>query len=1208
MTDTCPVMPWRVPQADPALVTALSRETGLSAMAARILIARGLTDAETVRRFLEPSLERDWLDPSVIPGMDEVADRVTRAVTDGERIVVFGDFDLDGISAAAVATRGLRALGADVSAVVPHRFREGYGLSAAAIDRVLTFDPRLVITVDCGISGRDEVRALIEHGVDVAVTDHHEPGDGVPDGVPVADPKLASGCPSRDLAGAGVALKLVQAVGIRLGRPDVWLDLTDLAMLGTVADIVPLHAENRALVAHGVARCRRSARVPIASLAAVAGVSLERFAADNVAFALAPRLNAPGRMADPAIALDLLLTDDPIEAERLAEALDEQNRIRQATESDLAEAAAAVAERTYGGERVLVLAGEGWHEGVKGIVASRFTSLYSVPTLLFTIDGGVARGSGRSVGSVDLFRAIESCSDLLDRFGGHEAAVGLTIQAERLDEFRRRLIEHLDALPAEQFRVDMAADAVVSLDELSTEMGAELALLEPFGHGNRKPLLVAPGVFMNGRSRVGRTGNHLKFVAFDGVSSVPAIAFRCRDIEELAAVDAAVDVAFELDVDEWRGQRRVQMIVRDVHPRPADHDAPAAELVDDLFARADEIMAREEYAGIEEAPSFHTKLAGVTFEGRQDALARLAPGSPLRLVRQPDNEYDPNACALFDPRGDQVGFFNRRLAAALAPAVDSGIEYDVEVTEVTGGDGDGRSLGVNVLVSRRDAISTAEHDEELRAERRAALAALSADALDAELTRAFIGDRPLHEAQSRSLAALASGANTLCVMATGRGKSLIFHLHAARTALRSARASVFVYPLRALVADQAFHLEEAFASVGLTVRTVTGETALGERDVAFQCLKVGELDVVLTTPEFLHYHADRFAETGRIGFVVVDEAHHVGLARAGHRPAYSRLGDAIERLGSPTVLAVTATAGDEVAALIRETLGIREVVLDPTVRENLLIEDRRAGSDKDGYLAGLAAKGEKIVVYVNSRDKSVQIARMLRKRVPELAMRTAFYNGGLSRSVRHAVERAFRSGDVRLVVATSAFGEGVNIPDIRHVVLYHLPFNEVEFNQMAGRAGRDGAAARVHLLFGEKDARINEVILSTLAPERTDLVVLYRVLRELQRAEGDGFEITNAELAEKCRRLEKGCSLDDRSVSAGLGVFRDLGLVTGEGHGAYRRLTVVPSAGKVELGESVRYAEGLDEIEQFQQFRERVLTASSEDLLVRFNRPILPTR
>jgi single-stranded-DNA-specific exonuclease len=209
--------------------------------------------------------------------------------------------------------------------------------------------------------------------------------------------------------------------------------------------------------------------------------------------------------------------------------------------------------------------------------------------------------------------------------------------------------------------------------------------------------------------------------------------------------------------------------------------------------------------------------------------------------------------------------------------------------------------------------------------------------------------------------------------------------------------------------------------------------------------------------------------------------------------------------------------------------------------------------------------------------------------------------------VRHAVERAFRVGEVQVVVATSAFGEGVNIPDIRNVMLYHLPFNEVEFNQMSGRAGRDGALSHVHLLYGERDARLNETILSSLAPERDDLAALYRVLRSLADSEGDGFEITNAELADRCRQIRRRFDLDERGVSSALGIFRDLGLVTGEGHGVYRRLTLVPTQEKVDLESSVRYAEGLDEIEQFGQFRRWALDAGPDELLERFNRPILPT-
>jgi single-stranded-DNA-specific exonuclease len=341
---------------------------------------------------------------------------------------------------------------------------------------------------------------------------------------------------------------------------------------------------------------------------------------------------------------------------------------------------------------------------------------------------------------------------------------------------------------------------------------------------------------------------------------------------------------------------------------------------------------------------------------------------------------------------------------------------------------------------------------------------------------------------------------------------------------------------------------------------------------------------------------------------VVDEAHHVGLARAGHRPAYARLGDALATLPSPVVLAVTATAPDDVASAIRADLGIEEVVLDPTTRDNLAISDRRGVEDKLAYVAGVAARGEKVIVYVNSRETSVKLARQLRTRVPDLEHSAVFYNGGMTRETRHAVERAFRDGDVTVVVATSAFGEGVNIADVRHVVLYHLPMGEVEFNQLCGRGGRDGRAATVHLVFGEKDARLNRMILESAAPPREDLGALYLVLKGLPTDDG-WVEITNAELAELANKRRGRSRLNDKGVSTGIGVFRELGLIASEGTGAYRRLTLLPAPeSKLDLEDSVRYAEGIDEIQSFEEFRRRALEAAADELLHAFDRPILPTQ
>ena len=1194
---------------------------------ARLLVSRGITEPEAARAFLVPDLDSAWRPPEELPNMREAVAEVAAAIREGKRIVVFGDFDLDGISATATATLGLRALDGDVRGIVPHRFREGYGLSAAALTRVLAEEPDVVVTVDCGISSAEEVRQLLEAGVKVVVTDHHEPGDALPVDIPVVDAKLAGrDAEGGDLAGAGVALKLVQAVGRELGRPEAWREFTDLASLGTIADVVPLLGENRALVVAGLARIAEHPRPGIAALAKVADVDLAKLRAEQVAFWLAPRLNAAGRMADPALALELLLTDDPEVAEEIASALDGHNRVRQAVEQDLFEEASAAARRELRpGDRALVLAGEGWHDGVKGIVAARLAQTFSLPTLLFSIENGVAVGSGRTVGRVDLYESLCGCADLVTRFGGHAAAAGVSLPAAELPRFRERLHTVLAELPEEDFFVETTIDAELALADLSLELDEELALLEPFGHANRRPMFATRGVFMNGRRRVGADKTHLRFDAFDGVTSLSAIAFRCRDIDRMAECCQAVDLAYELKCDEWQGKRRLGIQVKELVLRPSSPDAPAAELVADLFARAEEVLANaaEEYGGIGEAEAFHTKLAGVTFEGRQDIIARLAPGTPLRLVRQPENEFDRNACAVYDAAGDQVGFFNRRLAAALAPVLDAGVAFDVEVADVTGGEPDTnvtdrvaedrpRSLGVNVVVTRREAARAAADAVQTARERREELARLDASSLDGALARHFIGERQMHAAQTEALAHLAAGRNCLAVMATGRGKSLVFHMHAARRAIAAGEASVFVYPLRALVADQAFHLEESLAAIGVACRVLTGESAPTDRDSLFSDLADGSADVVLTTPEFLERHAPRFAESGRVRFVVVDEAHHVAMSRAGHRPAYARLGAALNELGSPVVCAVTATAGDEAAVAIRETLHIDALVADPSVRENLSLVDRRGAAEraeeKDAYLASLAARGEKVIAYVNSREQSVRIAASLRSRVPSLEWRVAFYNGALNRAARHAVEQAFRDGDITAVVATSAFGEGVNIPDVRHVALYHLPFNEVEFNQTCGRGGRDGAPASVHLLYGPRDARLNEMILSSSAPSRDDLALLYVTLKGLQReSAGEPFEVTNAELAERVRARDGRSKLNDKGASTGVGIFRELGLLTGEGSGSYRRLRVPEAADKVDLASSVRYAEGLEEVDEFTSFREWALGAAAEDLLARFNRPILPS-
>ncbi len=1097
---------WTAARRNPELERELAAGLGVAPLVARIMAARGIGSVEEGRLFLTPSLERDWADPLVIPGMREVADRVERAVRSGESIAVFGDFDVDGITSTCLLTEALRALGAQVHPFIPHRFDEGYGLSRAALDRVVeACSPSVVVTVDNGIAAKDEAPYLAELGIDLVVTDHHEASDKVPDGIPLTDPKLLSDGPSRELAGAGVALKLVQVLGARLGAPDLWRSLVEVAALGTVSDMMPLTPENRALVAAGIEQMRSTERAGYIALAAVSKTDLSTITADGLSFSLIPRLNAAGRMADPALALDLLLERDPVRASALAGQLESINQERRRIEADLTSEALGLVEKSYDGGRVIVVGGEGWHEGVKGIVASRLTNRYHVPALLFSIENGQARGSGRSVGSVNLFDAVERCSDMLIRFGGHAGAVGVTLEAARLDEFRGALERVLAEVPAEDFVDKEEIAATVDLSELDIATIEEIGRLEPFGQGNKVPLLAAEGVTMSDRAIVGKTGEHMRFTATDGASSVPAIMFRAPHIDQLCACESVVDLVFQANAERWQGRVKPKLMIKDIIVRGADAGDPADE-------------------GAEQA------------------------GEP---AAKPDAGPSP---------------------VVPAPAIAS-IPVD--------------------------------------AARRSTLAGLSYEELTRSLIHAFIGAATPHRAQLEVLDALKQGESTLAVMGTGRGKSLIFHVHAAREAILRNRSSVFVYPLRALVSDQAFHIGETFARLGIRVAVLTGETPADQRAEVFAALARGTVEVVLTTPEFLAIHADRFAEGGRVGFVVVDEAHHAGLAKGGAREAYLDFPEVLSKLGNPCVLATTATATPEVASELEGVLPCRRTVVDDAVRENLELEDDRDLANRENRLVSIVATGEKCVIYVNSRDQTIALARTLRRRVPERARSIAFYNAGLAREERTRVEEAFRADDLTCIVSTSAFGEGVNLPDIRHVVLYHMPFGSIEFNQMSGRAGRDGSPATIHLLYSTRDAHINERLLDALAPQREELVTLYRALQTMWRSHrgrtGEGsFAASDVDIAQMCLAIDARTPVDERSVSAGLAIFEELEFLSVEGFDEGRRIRMAENPGRVTLTRSIRYLEGLRSRTEFSAFRNWALEASASDMLTRINRPITP--
>lgn len=615
----------------------------------------------------------------------------------------------------------------------------------------------------------------------------------------------------------------------------------------------------------------------------------------------------------------------------------------------------------------------------------------------------------------------------------------------------------------------------------------------------------------------------------------------------------------------------------------------ASSFVADAFARSETFLEREPFAGIGDAHSFYTKIVGVSFEGRQDSIAGLREGYALDLVRQPDNPKDPNAIAVRYGTM-QLGFLRAQIAKHVAPIVDAGTLYRARVASLTGADARGVHRGVNIFVWRdRDGADERSSEQ--------ARAAWSGDAR--RIREALIGDHDPHQAQHDVLARVDAGKNVLAVFGTGRGKSFCFQFPAALRALERGQKTLVLYPLRALANDQHDALTRKLDPFGVRVLRANGSISAQERDELFAALQDGSWDVILATPEFLSFHREAFAGPSAPSLVVVDEAHHI--FESSHRAAYGRLGATIASLGAPQVLALTATAGNDAFAHVARELKIDAWVIDPTVRKNLDVVDARNTKDKIAYLREIFGRSndEKGIVYCMSRPEAQKVADRLRSTLGDVVM---FYHAGMPTADRLQVEKFFRDGALRVVVATSAFGEGIDMPDVRHVVLYHLNFDFTEFNQQAGRAGRDGDAAQIHLLFGDADRRINEFIIDRAAPTLPVLRELYRGMRGL--ASGGTLRSTYVDIA-RTLDLDKA---NDATVGAALRIFEEAGLVELGTDDDGRFVRFLPVDGKVDLTSNERFAEGEAERESFARFVELALTAKPAALLRILNRPIYPDR
>jgi len=575
---TAPSMPrrraaarWvRAPQPDAVAVRALQDALNLPAALCALLVARGQSDADAARRYLRPQFEA-LHPPELLKDLDVAVARLRRALTDGETILVHGDYDVDGMCSSTLMTRALRALGGRVTPFIPDRMADGYDLGPAGVQAALDAGATVVLTCDCGTSAVASVAALQAAGVDVIISDHHLPGGPLPPAHAVLNPRRPDDTsPDKDLAAVGVAFKLALALTRAMGgNENVVLNMLDLVALATVADVAPLRGENRIFVRRGLPMIRESRSAGLRALVRAAGLDAKEITAGRVGFILAPRLNALGRIGKAIDGVHLLLGDREDEANQVARRCEELNRERQELDRRiLDEALRRVGtldlDRTWG----LVLHGEHWHPGVIGIVASRVVEQTGRPAVLIAVQDGIGKGSGRSIPAFDLHGALQACGDLLIKHGGHRAAAGLTIDAGQLDVFSARFNEVArERLTADDLVPDIRVDLELPLDEATDEMETLLRHLEPCGIGNARPVFMARGVsIVGGPDRIGADGVKLRLATARGPLEAVGWGLAHRAGELAAARSGTLEIAYKLDRNEYRNASTLQAEIVDFRP------------------------------------------------------------------------------------------------------------------------------------------------------------------------------------------------------------------------------------------------------------------------------------------------------------------------------------------------------------------------------------------------------------------------------------------------------------------------------------------------------------------------------------------------------------------------------------------------------------------------------------------------------------------
>ena len=554
---------WQVYQVDNKKVEQIQQKYGVNKLLATILANRGIVEEKQIDKFLHPK-RSDFYNPYEMPDMEIAVNRIAKAIENKEKTIIYGDYDVDGITSVTVLKSFLEERGLKVDEYIPNRLNEGYGLNNKAVETIASQGYTLMITVDCGISAIEEVKYANELGIETIITDHHEPGNELPDALAVVDAKRKDNkYPFRNLAGVGVVFKLSQAIGMRLGLEEKeYLKYLDIVCIGTISDIVPLVDENRVIVKLGLKLVEQTKNLGLRSILKSAGYS--KIDSTTISFGVAPRINASGRMGHQEDALKLFLSKEINEVNELTQKLNDYNRIRQETEKNIyAEAIKQIEKDNLAKRNTIVVMGKNWHHGVIGIVSSKITEMYFKPSILLCEEDDCGKGSGRSIPGFDLYEALTECKEFIDRFGGHSMAIGINIKKENFENFKDKLEEIATQKHIEDIVPILKIDAQVSLDEISKDMVDSLKELEPFGEENKTPVFVFKNLKIDS-IRALSEGKHLKLTLKDSKNIVNAIGFNLGELTNEYKIDDRVDVVGNLEINSFNGMENIQINIKDI--------------------------------------------------------------------------------------------------------------------------------------------------------------------------------------------------------------------------------------------------------------------------------------------------------------------------------------------------------------------------------------------------------------------------------------------------------------------------------------------------------------------------------------------------------------------------------------------------------------------------------------------------------------------